>query len=163
MPETLLRTKLSIPPLRPSLVPRPQLIKRLNQSVQLGNKLTLISAPAGFGKTTLLSVWVQQAELRPRVAWLSLDEGDNDLARFLIYFIASLQTIDGDVGKGLLTALQSPEPVNVELILTALLNEINEFPDVVVLILDDYHVIESLLIDKAVFFYSTIFPHKCTW
>ena len=79
MPETLLRTKLYVPPLRPNLVPRPRLIKLLNQALQQGCKLTLVSAPAGFGKTTLVSAWVQQTVLHPRVAWLSLDEGDNDL------------------------------------------------------------------------------------
>ncbi|MCP4287956.1 MAG: AAA family ATPase, partial [Gammaproteobacteria bacterium] len=150
MSSDLLQTKLYVPRLRPFLTPRPHLIKKLNQALHQGCKLTLVSAPAGFGKTTLVTDWVQQIE-HP-VAWLSLDEGDNDLPRFLTYFVAALQTIESNVGKGVLTALQSPGTVNVELILTALLNEIAEFPDDVVLILDDYHVIESQPIDKALTF-----------
>jgi LuxR family maltose regulon positive regulatory protein len=118
----LLQTKLYIPPPRPNLVPRPNLIQRLGEGLHLGHKLTLVSAPAGFGKTTLLSEWVIGCE-RP-VAWLSLDEGDNDLTRFLAYFVAALQTIEGNVGQGLLAALQSPGAVNVEAVLTALLNGI---------------------------------------
>jgi LuxR family maltose regulon positive regulatory protein len=152
VPETLLQTKLYIPPLRPNLVPRPQLIERLNQGLQQDCKLTLVSAPAGFGKSTLLSAWVRQAELHRRVAWLSLDEGDNDLTRFLTYFIVALQTAESNVGQGLLAALQSPGAVNVEIVLTALLNEITEFPREVVFILDDYHVLESQPIDKAITF-----------
>ena len=88
MPDTLLRTKLYVPPLRPNLVSRPQLIDKLNQGLQLGHKLTLVSAPAGFGKTTLISEWVAGFE-RP-AAWLSLDEGDNDTTRFLTYLVAAL-------------------------------------------------------------------------
>ncbi len=152
MPETLLRTKLYIPPLRPNLVPRPRLIHQLNHGLEQGHKLTLVSAPAGFGKSTLLSDWVQVADQRPRVAWLSLDEADNDLARFLTYFVASLQTIESEVGLGLVAALQAPGPVNVEAVLTTLLNEIAEFPDEVILILDDYHVIESMPVDQALTF-----------
>ena len=89
MSEPLLLTKLYIPPPRPDLVSRPRLIERLNEG--LHHKLTLISAPAGFGKTTLVSEWIAGCD-RP-VAWLSLDEGDNDPARFLTYFIAALQTL----------------------------------------------------------------------
>jgi LuxR family maltose regulon positive regulatory protein len=160
MPETLLRTKLTVPPLRPSLIPRAHLIKGLNQAPKLGNKLILISAPAGFGKTTLLSAWVQQSELRPHTAWLSLEEGENDLARFLAYLIAALQTIDSDVGKGLVAALQSSEAVDVEMILTALLNEIDELPNDVFLVLDDYHVIEAQAVDRAVFFLIEHLPSQ---
>jgi LuxR family maltose regulon positive regulatory protein len=86
---SLLTTKLYIPPPRPNLVPRPRLIERLDAG--LHRKLTLISAPAGFGKTTLLSEWVSGCG-RP-VAWVSLDEGDDDPARFLAYFVAALQTL----------------------------------------------------------------------
>ena len=97
MPEILLRTKLFIPPVLPNLVPRPQLIDRLNKGLQLGHKLTLVSAPAGFGKTTLVRDWIINCE-RP-AAWLSLDEGDSDPKRFLAYLVAALQTLalsDGD-------------------------------------------------------------------
>jgi LuxR family maltose regulon positive regulatory protein len=130
------------------MVSRPRLIERLNAG--LHHKLTLISAPAGFGKTTLLSEWVA-GDGHP-VAWLSLDEGDNDPARFLAYLVAALQTIEGNVGQGLLAALQSPGPVNVEAVLTSLLNEIAGLPDNLLLVLDDYHVIESQPVDNALTF-----------
>jgi LuxR family maltose regulon positive regulatory protein len=94
MATPLLQTKLYVPPLRPELVPRPRLIERLN--ADLHRKLTLISAPAGFGKTTLVSEWV--AGCSQPVAWLSLDESDNDPARFLAYFGAALQTIEANIG-----------------------------------------------------------------
>ena len=114
----LLATKLYIPPPRPKLVPRPRLINRLNEGqpghdLGFGRKLTLISAPAGFGKTTLVSEWVAGCErdaAKVRLAWLSLDEGDNDPARFLAYLIAALQTVAGRIGNGVLAALQAPQP-----------------------------------------------------
>jgi LuxR family maltose regulon positive regulatory protein len=142
MPETLLRTKLNIPPLRPNLVSRPRLIERLNQGLQLGHKLTLVSAPAGFGKTTLVANWLNQLAI-DKTAWLSLDETDNDPTRFLTYFIAALQTIESDLGEGALTALQSPQPPAMEVVLTTLINQINAIPDTSVLILDDYHLIAA--------------------
>jgi LuxR family maltose regulon positive regulatory protein len=109
MSTLILATKLYIPPTRPELVPRPRLIERLNeilgQKQGFDRKLTLISAPAGFGKTTLVSDWFHQSKVP--VAWLSLDESDNDLTRFLTYFVAALQTIEsaGNIGKGALNAL----------------------------------------------------------
>jgi LuxR family maltose regulon positive regulatory protein len=150
MPDTLLRTKLFAPPLRSDLISRPRLIERLHQALQPGHKLTLISAAAGFGKTTLVSAWVQQTE-QP-FAWLSLDENDNDLIHFLTYIIAALQTIESSIGKGSLAALQSPGTAGSEIILTPLLNEITEFANDLVLILDDYHVVESQPVDEALTF-----------
>ncbi len=154
--ETLLRTKLYIPILRPqNLVPRPRLIQQIDQGLQQGRKLTLVSAPAGFGKTTLVLEWVHKSRAvsgEPRFAWLSLDEEDNNITRFLTYLVAALQTIDGSIGHGLLAALQSPGGITAEGVLTTLLNEIGESSASIVLILDDYHVIESLPIDRAVTF-----------
>jgi len=146
----LLTTKLYIPPIRRNLVPRPRLIDRLNAG--LHRKLTLISAPAGFGKTTLVSGWVAGCE-RP-AAWLSLDEGDNDPTRFLTYLIAALQTIAAHIGQGVLDVLRAsqPQPPPTESILTALINEITTIPDNFVLILDDYHVIDAEPVDKALIF-----------
>ena len=114
--EQLLTTKLFIPTIRSKLVSRPQLIERLNNG--LHRKLTLVSAPAGFGKTTLVSAWVNalQRDFPPinqienEIAWLSLDERDNDPTRFLVYLIAALRTIETDIAKGVLDALQSPQP-----------------------------------------------------
>jgi LuxR family maltose regulon positive regulatory protein len=148
MSTPILATKLYIPPIRPELVRRPRLIERLNEG--LHRKLTLISAPAGFGKTTLVSEWVASCE-RP-TAWLSLDEGDNDLTRFLTYLVAALQTIAPIVGKGVLGVLQSPQPPPTESILTALLNDITTIPGNFVLILDDYHAIDAQPVDHALTF-----------
>jgi LuxR family maltose regulon positive regulatory protein len=148
--DTLLKTKLYIPPARSELVSRPRLLERLDAGLR--RKLTLISAPAGFGKTTLLSAWVSQSQLR--AAWLSLDEGDNDPARFLTYCIAALQTIEPGLGQTALALLQaSPaQPPPVEAILTPLINDIADLPEPVILILDDYHVIEAQVIDEVLTF-----------
>src|SRR5713226_10614464 len=103
MPTSILATKLYLPRLRPEVVSRPRLLERLNAG--LHRKLTLISAPAGFGKTTLVSAWVAGSD-RP-VAWLSLDEGDNDPTRFLMYLVAAIRTIAATFGEAVLGALQS--------------------------------------------------------
>jgi LuxR family maltose regulon positive regulatory protein len=150
MSTPILATKLFIPPPRPKIVLRSRLIERLNEGLALGRKLTLISASAGFGKTTLVSEWVATGE-RP-VAWLSLDEGDNDLARFMVYLTVALQTIEAKLGAGVVDALQSPQPPSVEALLTALLNEITTLPNNFILILDDYHAIDSKPVDQALAF-----------
>jgi LuxR family transcriptional regulator, maltose regulon positive regulatory protein len=148
MTTPLLRTKLYIPPPRPNIVPRPRLLAQLNAN--LPHKLTLISAAAGCGKTTLLSSWV--ATIQTPVAWLSLDEGDNDPARFLTYLVSALQTIVPSTGQSVLGLLQSPQPPPPETILTALLNELAAVPHPFILVLDDYHLIESPPIDQALSF-----------
>src|SRR5450432_3807485 len=148
MPTPILATKLYVPPPRPNVVLRPHLIERLNEG--LHRKLTVVSAPAGFGKTTLVSEWVAGCE-RP-AAWLSLDEGDNDPTRFLTYFVSALQTIAPTVVKEVLGVLQSPQPPPTESILTALLNEISTISDNFVLVLDDYHVLDSTPVDHALTF-----------
>jgi LuxR family maltose regulon positive regulatory protein len=148
----LLSTKLFIPSTRPELVSRPRLIERLNEGLRRTPGVTLISAPAGFGKTTLVSEWVAGCE-RP-TAWLSLDEGDNDPTRVLTYLITALQTIAANIGEGLLTVLHAsqPQPPPTESILTTLLNEITTLPDNLILVLDDYHVIDSKSVDHALTF-----------
>jgi LuxR family maltose regulon positive regulatory protein len=154
------------PPLQPTVVLRPRLIERLNeglprQSGSFARKLSLISAPAGFGKTTLVSEWIagcERFEPPVRVAWLSLDEEDNDLTRFFAYLIAALQTLATrqaaftNLGEGVLGLLQSPQPPSTESILTALINDIAAIPDNFLLVLDDYHVIDTAAVDNAVLF-----------
>ena len=108
MPAPILATKLFIPPSRRSVVLRPRLVERLNEGLAAGNRLTLVSAPAGFGKTTLVGEWLAGCG-RP-AAWLSLDEADSDPSRFLTYLIAALQTVAPGIGEGLLTVLGSPQP-----------------------------------------------------
>ena len=102
-PVALLTTKLHVPPLRAQLVERPRLVERLEEGLRLGHKLALMSAPAGFGKTTLVSEWQHSRRgMTPAVpfTWLSLDERDNDPARFLAYLLAALQKIDPSIGDG---------------------------------------------------------------
>lgn len=148
MSTPILATKLFIPPPQPKVVHRPRLVERLNEG--LHHKLTLISAPAGFGKTTLLSEWI--ANCRRSVAWLSLDERDSDSVRFISYLIAALQPIKAGIGEGLLASLQSPEPPSTESILTTLLNGISIISKHFLLILDDYHLVDSQLVDQSVDF-----------
>ncbi len=150
MPAPILATKLYIPPPRIGVVLRSRLIEQLNEGLSSGRKLTLISAPAGFGKTTLVSEWIAGCG-RP-VAWLSLDEGDNDPARFISYLVAVLQPIQAEIGEGLLAALQSTQPLQIKTILTTLLNEISLIPEHFVLILDDYHSLDSQPVDQSLAF-----------
>src|SRR5512147_1818974 len=127
MSTPILATKLYIPRPRPNVVHRLRLIERLNEGHPAGRKLTLITAPAGFGKTTLLSEWIPQSERC--VTWVSLDDGDNDPTRFWAYFIAALQMLNADIGKNASVLLQSPQPPPIDTVLTSLLNEIADFPD----------------------------------
>ncbi|MBC7969099.1 MAG: helix-turn-helix transcriptional regulator [Verrucomicrobia bacterium] len=152
----ILATKLYIPSPRPKVVVRPRLIARLNEG--LLRKLTLISAPAGFGKTTLVSEWVAGCE--QRVAWLSLNKEDSEPIRFLTYFVAALQTIVPNIGEGVLGVLQSPQPPSIEIILTALLNEIASVPNNFVLVLDDYHLIDAKSVDHALTFLLDHLPRQ---
>jgi LuxR family maltose regulon positive regulatory protein len=159
MAALLLKTKLHIPAVRPELVSRPRLIECLNAGLE--HKLTLISAPAGSGKTTLLSEWIQDRLTPPlHVAWVSLDEGDNDPARFWTYFIAALQAAQAELGKAALLMLQSSQPPPIEAILTTLINEIIESPGAFVLVLDDYHVIEAQPIHNALTFFLDHLPQS---
>ena len=150
MSDSLLLTKLYIPPIRRAIVPRPGLITQLNEGLAAGRKLTLISAPAGFGKTTLVSEWI--ADCGSPVGWLSLDEGDTNPARFLSYLVMALQLIKTGIGERLLAALQSREPPQLEAVLTDLINEITSIPDHFIIVLDDYHSVESKQVDQAVNF-----------
>jgi LuxR family maltose regulon positive regulatory protein len=138
----LLKTKLIIPPTRGNLIPRPLLVELLNSGLE--KKLTLIAAPAGFGKTTLVVDWLKQIDLP--AAWLSLDEADNDLPRFLAYLAAAFQQVDEDIGALLRSALQSQQPPAIEKVLTALLNDIAIRIDPLILVLDDYHLLTEAAI-----------------
>ncbi len=182
MAKPLLTTKLFIPPAPAELVSRPRLLNQLDTGVQ--RRLTMVSAPAGFGKTTLLSEWVHHIRSRApmplHVAWVSLDRGDNDPVRFWAYCVAALQTIPslGEVGVGetILAALQSPgfaqtsrwtsietstspDTPSAETLLTPFINEIAAIdPDPFVLILDDYHLIESQSIHNALTYLLDYLP-----
>jgi len=146
----VLATKLFIPPQRHLAVQRPRLIAKLVEGERAGRKLTLISAPAGFGKTTLLSQWIAATTERDpamRVAWLSLEQSDNDPARFLTYLIAALQQADPSIGVG------DPTPQQpLEAVLTAIVNGVSQSHQKILLVLDDFQLIEDVSIRDAVGF-----------
>jgi len=150
MQTPILATKLYLPPPRPNIVARPRLTERLNQGLHTMPRITLVSAPAGFGKTTLLSAWI--AGCNQLVAWLSLDAGDNDPSRFLAYLVAALQKVSPALGAAASAALQSSQPPPAEWILTGLLNEIAALSHGFILVLDDYHVIDAVPVDLALAF-----------
>ena len=163
MPGPVLATKLFMPPPRPHAVLRPRLIERLNEDQRRGRALTLVSAPAGFGKTTLLSAWIdQRARQDPklRVAWLSLDEGDNDPARFLLYLAAALHGVEPSCGADAMAALHSPQPPLAEAILTDLINEIDGIAGDVLLVLDDFHAVNSPQVDDELAFLLEHLPSR---
>ncbi len=148
----LLLTKLHIPQSQSGLILRPRLLKRLDEGME--HKLTLVSAPAGFGKTSLIEQWAADCGLK--VSWLSLDESDNDPTRFWGYLIAALQRIQPNLGETtrnlLVTLGQNLQSFPNEALSTTFLNEIIAFPDEIVLILDDYHLIETPAIHTDMIF-----------
>ena len=158
--ETLLKTKLHIPPVRRPLVSRPRLVGRLHVALTMREgvrpALTLISAPAGFGKTTLLSECA--ARCGPSVSWLSLDEQDNNATLFWSYVIVALQTLYDDVGATVLNVLQTPRGTPSEALLGQLLNQIAEIPEPIALILDDLHVITNPQIHEALVYFLEHLP-----
>ena len=154
MPVSVLSTKLHLPAPRTKAVARPRLVEKLNEGLQ--RKLTLVSAPAGFGKTTLVSEWLGEVALP--IAWLSLDENDHDLTRFLTYLISALQTIDSGIGENVLGALQSHQPPAVDALLTALLNDLESVSQDFILVLDDYHEVDSKHVDEALLFLVEYLP-----
>jgi LuxR family transcriptional regulator, maltose regulon positive regulatory protein len=154
VPAPLLETKLYVPRSRRGLVPRPRLSERLDRGT--ASKLTLVSAPAGFGKTTLLTEWLAAGPARPAderlIAWLSLDRADNDPASFWTYVIAALRTVASGVGESALALLQTAQPPPIETVLTALLNDLSATAREIVLVLDDYHVIDAGDVQDAMVF-----------
>lgn len=155
----LLETKFYVPKWRRGLVPRPRLSDRLNRGAE--SKLTLVSAPAGFGKTTLLADWLATVAVDGRtVTWLSLDQSDNHPASFWTYLIAALQTAEPHIGASAISLLQSPQPPPIETILATLLNELTRISHDVVLVLDDYHVIDAGEIHNGVAFVLDQLPPR---
>ncbi len=157
--QPLLATKLFIPPPAPTLVARPRLIAQLMAG--LDRAVILVSAPAGWGKTTLLSTW--HADLSGSgypLAWVSLDAGDNDPVRFWTYVLAALNTLDEGVSDEALTLLRSLQPPPMELVLTSLLNALAVLPMDAVLVLDDYQVIEAHPIHHALAFLLEHLPSR---
>ncbi len=161
-PGFLLKTKLTIPRVRQTAVLRPRLFEQLDSGVS--SLLTLVCAPAGFGKTLLLSAWCarlnRQQQGKSSVAWVSLDESDNDSARFWLYVVAALQTLRPELGTELLTLLQQPQTPPIRSVLTTLVNMLTDTSHDIVLVLDDYHVIaEQSIHDELAFLLEHLPPH----
>ena len=157
----LLKTKLYVPRPRADLVPRPRLYARLDAGLR--GRLTVVAAPAGFGKSTLLANWIHQRTQqsspprvehaqRPAFAWLSLDRGDTDPILVLRYLIAALQTISPDVGRGALQLLEAGPSASPMAVLPLLINDLDQLPEPSILILDDYHVIDTPAVHAALQF-----------
>jgi len=170
--DPLLATKLYKPTLHHPIVPRPGLVQRLNES--LNGKMSLLSAPAGFGKTTLLCEWINESNLR--VAWLSLDENDNDLIQFFSYLVGALQSLDKSIGIGVKQLLEVNPTQPAEVILTELINDMSyaaqnavrrfdlvgesDLKQNSILVLDDYHLIENNAIHSAIAFFVERVPES---
>ena len=154
----LLTTKLYVPPQRSNLVPRPRLAARLGEALHLGHRLTLISAKAGSGKTTVVSEWLHQQD-RP-AAWLSLDASDNDPRRFFSYLVAALQQLDVRIGQAVLSRLEMPGRSQAEAAMAALVNKVTASSPPCLLVLDDYHLIQDEFVHQAIGFLVEHQPPK---
>jgi LuxR family maltose regulon positive regulatory protein len=154
---SLITTKLYIPPAPPELVRRPRLLEKIKAAV--GYKLTLVSAPAGFGKTTLLSEWIHDSRPPASIAWLSLEEADDDPRRFWEYFIAALRTLMPDIGETSLSLLSASQPIPIESVLTPLINDLADTSDSF-LVLDDYHFISSKPVHEGIAFLLEHLPPR---
>ena len=140
----VLSTKLYIPPIQPSLVRRPRLIQVLENGYQAGKRVTLISAPAGFGKTTLLREWIKTTEPEKPFGWISLDDGDNDPVRFLVYLISAIQKVHPRIGQTILASLNSTQIPPLPELAETLINEITLEAQSFLIVLDDYHSIKKV-------------------
>jgi LuxR family maltose regulon positive regulatory protein len=150
MPSSLLTTKLSTPRPTPNLVPRPRLTQRLDEGLRQGHRLILVAAPAGYGKTTLVTDWLGRIDIPS--TWLSLDEADNDPVRFFTYIVTALQqTLDPEVGQSLLDILPMT-PQSAEAFVCPLINDPAAVNRPILLVLDDYHVIAAALVQDAMAF-----------
>jgi LuxR family transcriptional regulator, maltose regulon positive regulatory protein len=162
VPAALLETKFYVPRSRHGLVPRPRLSERLDRGT--ASKLMLVSAPAGFGKTTLLTEWLAAGPAAPAderlVAWLSLDRGDNDPASFWAYVIAALRAVASGVGESALALLHASPPPPIETVLTVLLNDLGAIAADIVLVLDDYHVIDAREVQDGMAFLLDHLPSQ---
>jgi len=151
-----LTTKLFLPPARQTLVDRPVLLEQLTEGLR--GKLTLVSAPAGFGKTSLVAAWRKKCETP--LAWVSLDEEDNEPLRFLDYLIGALQMVDEELGDESAELLRRSSAPPVKVVLTSLLNEINAYDKEFVMAFDDYHVITEHGIHEALsYLIEKLAPH----
>ncbi len=155
MPIGLLHTKISRPILAKGWIQRQSLFERLSQSLSSECHLTLVSAPAGYGKSTLVSAWL--AQVNQPASWLSLDERDNDLRRFLLYFIAATQRLELEFCAELFAVLQGGEVPPTDIVVTTLVNEMLNWNATRMIVLDDFHFIQS---DEVLEFVSQLLAHQ---
>ncbi|HLO29714.1 MAG TPA: AAA family ATPase, partial [Anaerolineales bacterium] len=148
MSDTLLLTKVSLPILRNIVVPREKVLRQLSEGVQDGHLLTLVSAPPGYGKTTTIRMWVEKAG-HP-VAWVSLEKSDNDLKQFITYVLTALQQADDDLGQAALEVVENVQEIDLQQILGLLVNDLYGLDQLVILVLEDYHLIENEKIDQFI-------------
>lgn len=148
MDDPLLVTKFSLPILRHVLVPRIKVLNQLSQGIQDGHLLTLVSAPAGYGKTTTIRMWVEAAGCP--VAWVALEHSDNDLKQFLTYVLTALQQAEDDLGQAALEVAENAPETNLQRILGLLINDLHNLEHPIILVLEDYHLIEDEKIDQAI-------------
>lgn len=145
MPLALLSTKFNIPAIGSKIVPRPRLLRLLDESLEKNAALILVCGPAGCGKTTVVSEWLQASQKlhEDQFAWLTLERGDDDLTRFLTYFVTALQHIHPGIGASMLKLLQTHKPSPVSILATLLINELSEITGRFFLVLDDYHLLTA--------------------
>lgn len=136
-PESLLITKLTAPQNRQNLIVRDELIRQMDEGFLTQPQIVVITAPAGFGKTTLVAEWLKTNHMK--FAWFTLDKGDNDSSRFSQYVAASLQKASADIGKSLSQVIISPTQISEESIAASIINDISATPDAITLVLDDYY------------------------
>ena len=154
MHTSILATKFHIPPRHAGLVARPRLLEQLDTALRAGHKLTIVSAPAGYGKTTLVAEWLARLQSNaesppPKISWLSLDDGDNDPVRFMRYFLASFWQADQKPGVNALPMLEMPGPPPLQTLLDDLLNDLAAANGPFLLVLDDYHVLSNSQIHQS--------------
>lgn len=146
MPDTLLLTKVSLPILRSVVVPREKVLRQLRQGLEDGHLLTLVSAPPGYGKTTTVRMWAEQAG-HP-VAWVSLEKSDNNLEQFITCVLTALQQVEDDLGQTALEIVESGQEINLQQILGLLVKDLYSLEQAIILVLEDYHLIEDEKIDR---------------
>ena len=159
METSLIATKVQVPAARVNLVDRPRLLNKLDAALKYS--LLLVSAPAGFGKTTLVSEWIRHIEQKGiSTAWLSLDEQDNDPTRFWEYFISAMQTSKPMIGKTAMSFLNSNEKPDIDAIVTMVINDLTAIPADFTLVLEDYHYIKNQEIHRSLNFLLERLPPR---
>ncbi len=149
MSETLLATKLYIPPLHPQIIQRQSILELMNAGLSIGKRLILLCAPAGYGKTTLVCEWLQKI---PHACWVSLEKGDNEPRLFFSYLIAALQTALPGIGGQAQAILNAPQPPPLQAVLSSLLNDLAQVQSQTVIVLDDYQSIHASQIHEGIAF-----------